>query len=87
MMDSVFPDSPCSCYPEGDCICMQNERALRHISTGASEPMTQAQRDWCKREILSVEGYDERDVDCDDAQLARTVLHAWTDYCRDKGML
>jgi hypothetical protein len=50
--------------------------------------MTPEQREWCLNEIGQIEGY-ERDehIPDSDADLARTVLHAWTDYCRDKGLL
>jgi hypothetical protein len=49
--------------------------------------MTPAERDWCRDEIARIEGYTEKDAEGDDADVARTVLSAWTDYCRDKGLL
>lgn len=84
-----FPTYPCACYlGEDGCICQSEERALRHIAAGnTAEPMTAEQREWCKREIVSVEGYAEKDAEGADADVARTVLHAWVDYCRDKGLM
>jgi hypothetical protein len=50
--------------------------------------MTPEQREWCLEEIGSVEGYDRAEhVEDSDSDLASTVLCAWTDYCRDKGMI
>jgi hypothetical protein len=50
--------------------------------------MTPSQRAWCLDEIGSVEGYKRADFeDYNDSDLARAVLHAWNDYCRDKGLL
>ena len=51
-------------------------------------PMTQHEREWCLDEISSVEGHERKDyVACDNKQLARSVLSAWVDFCRDKGTL
>ena len=45
-------------------------------------------REWCLREIAKVEGYGREAYETvPDAKLAAGVLHAWTDYCRDKGLL
>jgi hypothetical protein len=50
--------------------------------------MTPAQREECLEEIGRVEGYDPKDyAQLTDRDLARSVLHAWADYCRDKGLL
>jgi hypothetical protein len=50
--------------------------------------MTAEQRDWCLNEIASVEGYSRSDFEGEcDGGLARGVLDAWRDYCRDKGLL
>lgn len=97
MMSSQLPSNDLFTNPEGPCClgagnegclgCLKEERALREISAGLYRPMTQAERDFCKREIAAVEGYSESDADGTDADVARTVLHAWTDYCRDKGAL
>lgn len=82
-----------TCCYEGDeirCQCGPAERVLRaYIDGGIGLPeMTQQQRDWCLSEIDSVEGYDRKDHETEaDPQLARSVLSAWTDFCRDKGML
>lgn len=95
-MPDDMPDIPdvgcCEFYgPEAEfgCECGPVERALRawkekrHTAT-----MTPAQREWCLSEIASVEGYERKDHEAEtDADLASTVLHAWTDYCRDKGLL
>lgn len=72
------------------CICPHNERVLRGYTRGeATLPaMTPEQREWCLEEIGSVEGYDRAEhVEDSDSDLASTVLCAWTDYCRDKGMI
>ena len=51
-------------------------------------PMTPEQREWCLKEIDSVEGYDRKDFKtADDQRLASGVIWAWTDYAKDKGML
>lgn len=50
--------------------------------------MTPDQREWCLVEIESVEGFDRKQHEGSaDADLAREVLAAWLEYCRDKGML
>lgn len=83
------PEAPCCLGNDTDeCqYCPKEERALRAISAGTYRPMTQVEREFCTREIARVEGYSETDAEGDDANVARTVLHAWTDYCRDKGLL
>lgn len=65
------------------------ERALRGWQDGRmAAPMTPDQRETCLAEIERVEGYSRGDHERDiDKELARTVLTAWTDYCRDKGLL
>jgi hypothetical protein len=75
-------DMPCACGPD--------ERVLRAYIDGLPTlpPMTPEQREWCLSEIESVEGYDRRDYEqCLESELASGVLSAWTNYCRDKGML
>ena len=50
--------------------------------------MTIEQRNECLDEIDRVEGYDRSDYENeDDARLAGSVLFAWADYARDKGLL
>jgi len=85
----LFRDSaPCCQGPEAEgCACAREERALRAIIAGEYRQMTQAERDWCRDEIARVEGYSEKDADGSDVDVAHTVLSAWTDYCRDKGLL
>lgn len=88
-MSNIFPvDFGCKCnVPE--CMCGAEERPLRaYISNSASTPMTPEQRDWCLQEIEHVEGYRKSDyINESDANLARGVLSAWTDFARDKGLL
>jgi hypothetical protein len=102
-MSNEMPNCPqvdhCHCFPQQEreaqsrgtthCVCGESEKALRGwIGGRITEPMTHEQREWCLREIESVEGYDRRDYkDATDAQLASSVLTAWMDYCRDKGLL
>lgn len=83
------PEAPC-CLGDGhaECVgCPKEERALRAICAGQYRLMTPAERDYCKRQIASVEGYTEADAEGSDPEVARTVLNAWRDYCRDKGLL
>lgn len=71
-------------------ICCGDEAALRHFTYNRNDipPMTPEQREWCLAEIKSVEGYDVAGLDrCTDMLLAKTVLHAWADYARDKGLM
>jgi hypothetical protein len=50
--------------------------------------MTPEQRAWCLDEIGSIEGYNRADYEGEtDGNLARTVLSAWLDLCRDKGLV
>jgi hypothetical protein len=77
-------------FANADCICGADERILRGYIREDPKlpPMTQAQREWCLNEIGSVEGYTRSDFECEcDGGLARGVLNAWRDYCRDKGLL
>jgi len=71
---------------ESGCLCSLEERALRHCIAGKAT-LTPEQRKYCRDQIVAVEGYNETDAQGSDSDLAYTVLHAWTDYCRDKGML
>ena len=87
-----WPDVAC-CSPDlamdDCCACAPMERALRGwIGGRAAAPMTADQREACLVEIEAVEGHERKDYDgADDAMLARGVLGAWTDYCRDKGLM
>lgn len=87
----IWPDVPCCITALADsCRCGYEERVLRAYSRkDQSLPeMTKDQRDWCLSEIGKVESYDWRDYEfADDAMLASGVLSAWTDFCRDKGLL
>ena len=77
----------CICFHSRACVCPDAERALRHISAGRYT-MNDAEREWCLAEIDSVEGHSRLDhVGATDADIARGVLGAWTDYCRDKGLI
>lgn len=73
------------------CVCSPDERLLRAYAEGrmpADCPMPPLARAWCLDEIRHVEGYDwTKHVKDTDQDLARTVLAAWTDYARDKGLL
>ncbi len=76
--------------PDTCCACGGRERVLRAyiVKLPGLPPMTAEQREWCLSEIDSVEGWRRTDHLADtDADLARCVLAAWTDYCRDKGLL
>lgn len=88
------PDFPafrqCNAYRgRRECVCPEEERALRAFAYGdANMAMTDRQREWCLKEIGAVEGYRQADHENDsDSNLARIVLEAWQDYCRDKGVL
>lgn len=90
-LDVIAPTA-CICYGPAECegcVCGETERALRAYITKQPMPaMTPAQRAWCLSEIDLVEGYDRKDYEQEtDAGVARGVLNAWTDFCRDKGLL
>lgn len=92
--DLGWPTTDYCCIPEevacaADCMCGRDERALRaYVDGKIVVPMTDSQRAFCLNEIGTVEGYDAKEHRGDsDVELARTVLSAWTDYCRDKGLL
>ena len=71
------------------CVCDPTERALRAWGWGIYDvPMTSEQREWALNEIGQVEGYNRADHEGDDDRmLARNVMSAWADFCRDKGLL
>jgi|SRR5581483_5870385 len=83
-----FPQYPCCrAVVEESCVCGNQERALRHLASGATAaPMTQAQRDWCRSQLLNVEGYEHVDVWASDSELASQVLQAWADSAGEQGM-
>lgn len=89
-----FRGLPCMCYGNIDeCVCPDGEMALRHYAkchimpVHPMPPMTVEQRDWCLREIDRVEGFESVDYErSTDSDLACTVLQAWIEYCRDKGL-
>lgn len=87
-MPAPIPDVPCCCMVEIDengegCQCGISERVLRSGHT-----LTPAQREWCLCEIGRVEGYNRADHENEtDKELGRTVLSAWVDYARDKGLM
>jgi len=90
-MDKLHLDWPAvaCCMGDDGCVCGPMERALRGWSASrAPSPMSAEQREACLDEIGRVEGYERATHEGDDdTQLANTVLSAWTDYCRDKGLL
>ena len=79
----------CCHKAEAECECPPAERALRAYAAGeCSVPMTPEQRKACLEEIAQVEGYRPEDHAGDaDGDLARAVLSAWVDYCRDQGLI
>lgn len=83
-MPEPVADVACVVCDDPDfCDCGAEERFLR-----VGGPFTAEQREWCLAEIAAVEGHcREHHVADDDSQLGRSVLHAWIDYCRDKGMM
>ncbi|ULK98896.1 hypothetical protein [Bradyrhizobium sp. I71] len=87
-----LPEAACRCFDPEDieetgCVCGDSERVLRAIHRGEIR-LTDDQREWCFREIDRVEGYSREEYALsDDGDLANTVLCAWTDFCRDKGLL
>jgi hypothetical protein len=87
-MDSLAP-AGCICNPPCGCLCPDTERALRFVQTTPNNfLLSDEQREWCLTEIGRVEGYDRKDFEnAIPSDLARGVLSAWTDFCRDKGML
>lgn len=93
LMPAIESSAPSGCCYSGDmaagCVCPDSEKSLRMFSAGMnSTPMTPEQREECLKEISSIEGYDRADYEhLEDKWLAKGVLHAWVDYCRDKGLL
>ncbi len=80
----------CVCGNLDACLCGDSERALHKWAGRVKDmpSMTLEQREWCLREIGSVEGWSRDDHENDtDEHLANSVLSAWLDYCRDKGLL
>lgn len=85
-LDSIAPPRCICAWPDG-CLCCDTEKALRWIGWGKGS-LTPEQREWCLAEIDSVEGYERRHYErASDADVAKGVLHAWTEYARDKGLL
>ncbi len=82
--------SDCFCYGDNEgCACGPEEKALRLFADGlVSEAMSPSDREWCLSEIERVEGHERAEHTTDtDRELANGVLTAWTDFCRDKGLL
>ena len=87
---SIVVNTCCFAGEESGCVCGPQERVLRAYidSEPGLQAMTPEQRIWCLLEIDQIEGHDRKDHEADsDPQLARSVLSAWMDYCRDKGMI
>ena len=95
LFDPYYLDWPVAgcCMTGGEatigCLCPPVERALRGWSSGKlTVPMTKNQREYCLKEIAMVEGHTREEHEQDnDRQLALSVIDAWVDYSRDKGML
>lgn len=78
---------PCACGMAA-CWCPPTEKVLRMIIEGRDIVLDDEQREWCLSEIARVEGYDRKDYEQGTStDLACGVLDAWTDYCRDKGLM
>ena len=95
-MTDIFPNLSVPCCWDGTadagnpCLCGPEEKVLRAYQDRLPSlpPMTNEQRKWCLDEIESIEGYDWLEYEgYSDHDLAHSVLRAWTDYCRDKGLL
>ncbi|TGV15796.1 hypothetical protein EN816_00660 [Mesorhizobium sp. M8A.F.Ca.ET.173.01.1.1] len=87
-LSQKWPYATCCTGDDAHCVCGDMERSLRGWKRGALPKMTQDQREACLAEIGHVEGYDINEHrDETDAELANTVLRAWIDYARDKGLL
>lgn len=85
-IDALAPEE-CICRYPGGCACPDGERALRAIMRGDYE-LTADAREWCLDQIGQVEGFERGAYeDMADRDVARGVLDAWQDYCRDKGLL
>jgi hypothetical protein len=82
----------CVCFPDQPdcCMCPDGEAVLRAYENQREglPAMTAEQREWCLDEIASVERHKREDYEgASDKDLARGVMSAWLDYCRDKGQL
>ena len=84
----IWPEAPC-CQPGDSCVCGPMERVLRAYCDGVDMPaMTKEQREECLRQIDSAEGYEASEhANESDRDLSRTVIGAWTEYCRDQGLI
>lgn len=79
-VDPDLPDATKGELNEDELFAFANDRTGR--------PMNVHEREWCLQEIAKVEGYNRADYEqSDNKQLARGVLSAWVDFCRDKGTL
>lgn len=89
---------PCICIatdPSVDlaCICGDVERCLRGWAAAyPMPPMTPNQRTWCVEEIRRAGDSTQQPGPvelhlADDDTLAKAVLTAWQDYCRDNGLI
>jgi hypothetical protein len=86
-LDILAPDG-CLCGYAEFCICPSTERALRRVIRDGSVKLNAQQREWCLCEIDKVEGHGRHEyLDADDSTVAAGVFSAWTDYCRDKGLM
>jgi hypothetical protein len=83
-----FPGYPCCrAVVEESCVCGNQERALRYLASGAAAaPLTQAQREWCRSQLQSVEGYVPVETWASDSELASHVLRAWADSAGEQGI-
>lgn len=91
-LDQAAPER-CICDGQSACVCTPGERTLRaycdpNTTFRFEAPMTSEMRQECLDQIGMVEGFKREEyVDAPDALLANGVLHAWEEYCRDKGVL
>lgn len=99
-MTTEMPGVPhilCVCMSAADfcdygCVCDPAERYLRHLASGRNGDriMTEEQKAWCVAEIRAcgdATNQPDHFDDYDDRAMAMSVLSAWSDYARDKGLI
>lgn len=98
-MPGPHPATMCCCILSSaqvatPCVCGPDERLLRNWQARVPfvPPMTGDQRAWCVQQIRDCGDSTIQPDDVDlavasDEDLASLTLHAWQDYCRDKGLI
>ena len=94
MLDlSSLDPGGCPCYQDPTwCVCTATERVLRLYASTTPHtlpPLTEDQRAACVAEIVQFSEGARRENHAGDTDqvLCKSVLFAYQEYCRDKGLL